>query len=149
MPKPHRSTSRRRVSEQWLRALLLVLLAAQCFAIGCLLAYGKLSLPSRWVNPWLHKQAVDGFYFQTEAIQLRLNGDLELHKVSLHSTDHASALLEADGAVARAQLFDGVRPQLGLHHLVLTNGTLYMPAVYAPNGVRTTFHEKVFSETLC
>lgn len=143
MPKPHRSTSRRRVSEQWLRALLLVLLAAQCFAIGCLLAYGKLSLPSRWVNPWLHKQAVDGFYFQTEAIHLRLNGDLELHKVSLHSTDHASALLEADGAVARARLFDGVRPQLGLRHLVLTNGTLYMPAVYAPNGVRTPILQKI------
>lgn len=119
-----------------LTSLLLLLLVAQCISIVCLLAYGALLIPSAWANNWLKQYEYSGLHLQSDAVSLRVNGDLELHRATVSWADHPNALLSADTIVIHTQLFSNFKFQPSLKSLSLSNGTLFIPSIYSPSGRR-------------
>ena len=115
-------------------SLLLLLLVVQCISIVCMLTYGSLLIPSAWVNKWLKQYEYGGIYIQSDAVSLRVNGDLELHRAKLSWSDHPNALLSADKIVMRAQFFSNFRLKPSLQSVSLSNGTLLIPSIYSPSG---------------
>ena len=119
-----------------LTSLLLFLLVVQCIFIVCMLAYGTLLIPSAWANNWLKHYEYSGLHLQSDAIRLRVNGDLDLHRATLTRSDHPDAILSADSIVINTQLFSNFKLQPSLKSLSLSNGTLFIPSIYSPSGRR-------------
>jgi hypothetical protein len=129
--------------ELFFDATLLLLFIAQAFIVGCLMAYGYIPIPREWANAQLAKKESHGLHIQAEGFRLKINGDFELTGLEIHSEKIRQPILEADGAVLKCQLWEDRSFQFKLDSLLLSNGTLYLPAVYAPNGTRTPILERI------
>ncbi len=129
--------------ELLLDGLLLLLFIPQAFILGCLLAYGYIPIPSSWLNDTLSKVDVSGFRIQTQKCELYLNGRIKLHELEIFAAENEEAIFEAESAYIYFDLFNTKRSPINVSTFILTSGTAYIPAVYAPNGERSPLLEKV------
>jgi hypothetical protein len=129
--------------ELFLDLILLLLFSALAFVAGCLLTYGYIPIPSEWANRTLVEKNAAGYHIQADSFRLKLNGEIQLAGIQVHTENIRLPILEADNAVVQYQLW-----QRGAFHfkatgLVVSNGTLHLPAVYAPDGMRTPILERM------
>lgn len=122
---------------------LLILFSAQAFIAGCLIIYGHVPAPTQWLNETLLEQQVDGFYIQAESFRLKLSGEIELTKVEVYHDGVSDPILEADSTVLEFSIRKDGTFQFTPTGLVLSKGTLQMPAIYSPDGKRTAMLEHV------
>jgi hypothetical protein len=123
--------------------LLLILFSAQAFVAGCLWTYGYVPAPTQWLNETLLEQKIDGFYIQAESFRLKLNGEIELTKLRVYHSDMSDPIMTADSTELQYTLRHQGAYQFTPTRLVLSNGTLQMPAIYSPDGNRATILERV------
>jgi hypothetical protein len=121
---------------------LLILFSIQAFAVGCLLIYGHLTVPTDWINQLLKEQKVEGYYLQAESFRLQLNGEIQLTKLEVYNEAANEPILEAESTALRYQLFSN-GALFTPTEFVLSNGTLQMPAIYSPDGKRTAILEHI------
>jgi len=127
--------------ELFLDSFLLLLFALQVFVLGCLLAYGYIPVPTSWANQQLMKYLPEGFRIEAEIIRLKLNGEVELSNLNAWVETLDQPILSAGGAVVKLEMSgDGWLPSLD--DVVISGGTLYLPAVYSPDGLRRSILEK-------
>ena len=129
--------------EPCLDLLLLILFSAQAFVAGCLLIYGYVPTPTQWLNETLSEQKIDGFYIQAESFRLKLNGEIELTKLQVYHSEMSDPIMTADNTTLRYTLHNQGAYQFTPTAIILSNGTLQMPAIYSPDGNRTTILERV------
>ncbi len=123
--------------------LLLTLFSAQAFVAGCLCIYGYIPAPAQWLNKTLLEQQFDGFYIQAESFRLKLSGEIELTKLQIYHSEINDPIMTADSTALGYTLLDQGTYQFTPTEFVLSNGTLNMPAIYSPDGNRTTILESV------
>tara|TARA_B110000208_G_scaffold11246_1_gene14117 strand:+ start:5940 stop:8576 length:2637 start_codon:yes stop_codon:yes gene_type:complete len=123
--------------------LLLILFSAQAFVAGCLWTYGYVPAPTQWLNETLLEQKIDGFYIQAESFRLKLNGEIELTKLRAYHSEMSDPIMTADSTELQYTLRHQGAYQFTPTRLVLSNGTLQMPAIYSPDGNRATILERV------
>lgn len=131
------------ILELCLDLLLLVLFSAQAFIAGCLLIYGYIPAPTEWTNQKLLEQKFDGFYIQAESFRLKLDGEIELIDLKVYHGEMKDSILDASSTALQYTLSKDGEFQFTPTSLVLSNGTLQMPAIYAPDGKRTAILENV------
>ncbi len=129
--------------ELCLDLLLLILFSAQAFVAGCLCIYGYVPAPTQWLNETLLEQRFDGFYIQAESFRLKLSGEIELTNLLVYHSEMSDPILAADSIALQYGLRNKGTYQFTPTGLVLSNGTLQMPAIYSPDGNRTTILERV------
>lgn len=129
--------------ELLLDGLLLLIFIPQALILGCLLAYGYIPVPSNWFNEQLSKIDLAGFRIQAERCELHLNGRIELNGLQIFSSDYDAPIFTAGNGYIHYELFEPKKPRVNITELILTSGTLYMPAVYAPNGEHSPLLERV------
>lgn len=134
--------------ELFLDTSLLLLFIAQAFILGCLIIYGYIPLPREWSSKLIDSHLPPGVRFEAETIRLKLNGDLEFSKVAIWTGNIRQSVLESDGVVAHVLLDAANNYTPYIEGVVVSNGTLYLPAVYSPDGLRRPILERVaFSMT--
>ena len=116
---------------------LLVSFLAQTLVIGCLIAYGYIPIPAKWANQQLLKKPFDGFHIQADSFRLKLWQEIELLGLKIYHNETKNPILEADSTEVQFGFKRHGDRQFDLTKLIVTNGTLMMPAVYAPDGKRT------------
>jgi hypothetical protein len=131
------------VLELLLDASLLIIFVAQAFLLGCLLTFGYIPIPKDWASEQLAPFLAEGLRIEAETIRLRLNGDLELMNVAAWSDSTQRPILESDGAIIHLNFNRKKNYQPFVESLVISNGTLYLPAVYSPDGLRRPILEKI------
>lgn len=129
--------------ELCLDLLLLILFSAQAFVAGCLWIYGYVPAPTQWLNETLLEQQFDGFYIQAGSFRLKLSGEIELTKLVVYHSEMSDPIMTADSTALKYSLYNQGAYQFTPTGLVLSNGTLKMPAIYSPDGNRTTILERV------
>lgn len=129
--------------ELCLDLILLILFSAQTFIAGCLLIYGHVPAPTQWLNEALLEQRFDGFYIQAESFRIKLSGEVELTKIQVYHGEMSKPILEADSTALEFSIRNDGTFQFTPKGLVLSNGTLQIPAIYSPNGKRTAILEHV------
>lgn len=122
---------------------LLFVLMFQLLVIVCLLGYGYIPIPRAWGNALVQKYAPPDCVLQVDAIRIRADAQLEALGLKISSTMLDQPLLVA----GMAQLKIGRLPQpswqFGISGLTVTDGTLYLPAVYSPSGQRSALIEQI------
>ncbi len=142
--KPKRTRSKGSILlELFFDASLLLLFIVQAFILGCLLTYGHIPVPKELGKTLTERYSPKGFRLEAESIRLKLNGEIELSHLKVWTDAIRQPMLEADGAVARIKMSGkwGFGPSV--ESIVLSNGTLYLPAVYSPDGMRTPILERI------
>ena len=129
--------------EPCLDLLLLILFSAQAFVAGCLWIYGYVPIPTQWLNDTLLEQKIDGFYIQAESFRLKLNGEIELTKLQVYHSEMSDPIVTADSTTIQYTLGNEGAYRFNPIAIALSNGTLQMPAIYSPDGNRTTILERV------
>lgn len=122
---------------------LLTLFSTQAFIAGCLLIYGHVPAPTQWLNEALLDQRFDGFYIQAESFRVKLSGEIELTKLQVYHGEMSDPILEADSTALEFSIRDHGVFQFTPKGLVLSNGTLQMPAIHSPDGKRAAILEHV------
>jgi hypothetical protein len=123
--------------------ILLLVFSALTFVAGCLLLYGSIPVPSEWANRLFAEKKAGGIHIQAEHFRLKLNGELLLAGVTVHSTRIRQPIVEADNAALEYELWSDGAWDFKATGLVVSNGSLYLPAVYAPDGKRTPILERM------
>ena len=126
-----------------LDCILLFLFLIQSLIVGCLFFYGYIPISAKWANQKLLERQFDGFYIQAESFRLKLWREIELIGLEIYKSEIKNPLLSAVIAEVQCSVQTNKARLFGLDNLVLTNGTLMMPAIYAPDGKRTTVLENV------
>ncbi|MFQ3242336.1 MAG: hypothetical protein ACI9JZ_002031 [Lentimonas sp.] len=129
--------------ELCLDLFLLILFSGQAFLAGCLTIYGYIPVPPQWMNEALIEAKIDGFYMQAESYRLKLNGEIELTKLKVSHGNINHPIFEADSTVLEYTLRKDGAYQFTPTGLVVSNATLLMPAIYAPDGMRSAILEHV------
>ena len=130
----HRRSPTLRLFDLGLRSLLLLILALQAILLSCELFYGHIPLPAKKINRLLAKHSLDGLHIEANAYLLRLDGQVEAFGLKVFRADSSKPLLQAGSAMLRWSFRVKGNPGLQIHECVLSNGTLYLPAVYSPDG---------------
>ena len=123
--------------------ILLLLFSALTFVAGCLLIYGYIPIPSEWANRILVEKSAGGIHIQADRFRLKLNGELQLGGIQVYSERIHDPIVEADTAAINYELWADGALQFNATGLVVSNGTLHLPAVYAPDGKRTPILERM------
>ena len=129
--------------ELCLDLFLLILFSAQAFLAGCLIIYGYIPVPPQWTNETLFETKIDGFYMQADSYRLKLSGEIELIELKVYHGAMSHPIFEADSTVLEYTLRKDGAYQFTPTGLVVSNATLLMPAIYAPNGTRSSILEHV------
>lgn len=123
-------------------AALLFVWIPQAFVLCCLLIYGHIPIPRDWIHAQLEQQNTGDFRIEAEAYQLRFDGTFEARGLSVYHKEIEESLFEAEFA----RLGYRLTPTQGLlkvDEVVIAKGTLHVPAVFAPNGQRTTLLDRI------
>lgn len=129
--------------ELFFDASLLLLFIVQAFLLGCLLTYRHIPIPKNLGDTLIARYGPEGFRLEADSIRLKLNGEIELSRFKIWTDASHHPILEADGAVAEIKRSDQRGFRVSVESLVLANGTLYLPAVYSPDGLRTPILERI------
>ena len=132
-----------RLVKRSLDAFLLLAAIAASLLGGCLLRYDCIPIRSAWANRWLAANQVAGMHLQAEHFHLKLNGELQLHGVQVYSERIRKPLIEADYAAIQYAWPALWRGDEQPPRISVANGTLHLPAVYAPDGQRTAILERM------
>ncbi|WP_269525787.1 AsmA-like C-terminal region-containing protein [Coraliomargarita parva] len=122
---------------------LLVLFVAQAFIAGCLLTYGYIPLPKEKLNREVSGKLPPGLRVEADSYRLNMSGKIELAGLKILSEDSSLPLFESDGIVVDIALGEGHMLKPELVDISIANGTLYLPAVYSPDGKRITALERI------
>lgn len=122
--------------------LLLLFWIPQFLLLCCLLIYGHVPIPAEWLNTKLRERPIGDIVFQAKQYKLKLNGSFEVVGLQVYDEDIEKPIIEAESALARydVSLGDGF---IKVDELVIGEGTLHMPAVYAPDGTRTVLLDRI------
>jgi hypothetical protein len=123
--------------------LLLVSLLVQSLAIGCLIAYGYIPIPADWANQKLRDKESNGFHIQADSFRLKLWHSIELIGIKVYHSETEDPILEASSLEVQYRFKKSESHHSNLTKLIFTNGTLSIPAVYSPDGKRTSVLENV------
>lgn len=123
--------------------LLLVLFLAQSLAIGCLIAFGYIPISADWANQKLQNRQFDGFRIQAEGFRWKLWQKFELIAPKIYHNEIEDPILEATSIEIDYGFKESGSYQLNANELVVTNGTLALPAIFAPDGKRTKVLEHI------
>lgn len=126
-----------------LDGILLFSFFIQSLLIGCLIIYGHIPVSAKWANQQLLERRSDGFHIQAKSFRLKLWQKIELIDLKIYHNEIKNPLLEAVSAEIHYSVHTDKERPFSLNELVLTNGALIMPAVYAPDGKRTTVLENL------
>lgn len=129
--------------ELFLDASLLVIFIAQAFLLGCLLAFGYIPIPKDWASRQIAPFLPEEFRLEAETIRLKLNGELELSNVAAWIDSTPRPILESDGAIIQIRFDKNNNYKPSAESIVISNGTLFLPAVYSPDGLRRPILEKI------
>ena len=129
--------------ELCLDLLLLVLFSAQAFLVGCLMIYGHIPVPKEWTNETLLETNLNGFYIQAENYRLKLSGEIEVSELKVYHGEMSHPIFEADSTVLEYTLRKDGKLQFSPTNLIVSNATLMMPAIYAPDGTRSAILEHI------
>lgn len=123
--------------------LLWMLFSVQALIAACLLSYGYIPLPCHLINATLLERKFDGLYVQAESFRLKFSGEIELRGLRVYHDNISHPILETTGTVLqytlRSQGAYGFYPT----GLLVSDGTLQMPSIYAPDGKRTAILKHV------
>ncbi|MGJ8637933.1 MAG: hypothetical protein ACSHYA_00950 [Opitutaceae bacterium] len=128
--------------ELFLDSFLLLLFALQAFVIGCVLAYGYLPVPTDWANKQVANYLPEGLRLEAETIRLKLNGDVELGNVNAWTDSIDQPILSSNTAVVHLGIAEGKTIIPSVESVVVSSGTLFLPAVYSPDGLSRPILEK-------
>ena len=123
--------------------LLLMSFLALSLVAGSLIAYGYVSIPAKWANKKLQRSEFDGFHIQADSFHLKLGRQIKLIGPRIYHSETNKPILEADSTEIHYSFKKSGSYQFNVTKLIVTNGILAMPAVYAPDGKRTNVLEKV------
>ena len=138
-----RRSKRSLLLELLIDSLLLLLWIPQIFLICCLLIYGHVPIPRDWLNSKLEQNAVGNLVFQAQKYRLQLNGNFEAVGLKVYSQGIEKPIIEAESALVRCSLTTPAKGFITADEIVLADGTMHVPAVYAPNGKRTPLLEGI------
>jgi hypothetical protein len=128
--------------EYFFDSTLLLLFMAQAFVAGCLFVYGNLPIPPGWANQLVAKQLPSGIQVNIDDFRLQLDGSIQLIGIELHSTDIQQPLLTAESAEIKLS-WPNLKARPKAQSLVVSDGTLYIPSVYSPDGYHQALLEHV------
>ncbi|CAA6690125.1 MULTISPECIES: AsmA-like C-terminal region-containing protein [unclassified Lentimonas] len=129
--------------ELCLDLFLLILFSAQAFLAGCLIIYGYIPVPPEWANERLFETKIDGYYIQAESYRLKLNGEIEVTHLKIYHGDMDRPIFEADSTVLEYTLRKDGTYQFTPTDLVVSNATLFMPAIYSLDGTHSPILEYI------
>ncbi len=138
-----RQTTAKKLIIIGLDSLLLLIFLMQSLVIGCLIAYGHIPVPTNWANQQLLKKQFDGFHIQAESFRLKLWHKIELVGLKVYHSEIKKPLFSAVSVEAQYRLQMLSTPRFDFTKVVLSSGTLKIPAIYAPNGKDTTVLKNV------
>ena len=123
--------------------LLLISFLVQSLVVGCLIAYGYIPISANWANQQLRKNQFDGFHIQADSFRLKLWHKIELVGLKIYHNEIADPILTAANTEIQYRFRQSESHPFNLTKLVVTDGTLLIPAIYAPDGRRTNVLENV------
>jgi hypothetical protein len=136
-------TSKATLAELFLDAVLLLGFIAQAFLIGCLTTIGHIPIPAKWAKQQLNQQLPADLHLHAEGFHFTLDGQIVLKDLSMRTKAFETPLFRADRAFVSLNLRALLRLQVQLDDIVLANGSLTLPAVYAPSGMDTQILERI------
>lgn len=143
MPKTGKSRIAH-IAELFLDAVLLVCFIAQAFLLGCLLIYGYLPLPAKWLNRSINEQLPPGIEINAGNYILALDGSVRAENIELRLQDISQAVFTADYALLELSIqTGGDEGFVKVKECVLSEGTLVLPAVYSPSGRNSLILEHI------
>ena len=123
--------------------LLLVLFLVQALVAGCLLTYGYIPIPEKLANQQLLKNSYNGFHIQADSFRLKLWQKIELVGLKIYHEETKGSVLDAASTEINFSFGTGGIFKPHLSKLIVTDGTLMIPAVYSPDGKRSAILENV------
>jgi hypothetical protein len=131
------------IVEVFVDGLLLLCFIAQAFILGCMIAYGDMPLPTKWLSRTISERLPPGFSVQAEHYSLTFDGTIEMENISLHLDGIEHAVLDADYAHLEFGIDWPRNKGFHLKECVLSDGRLSLPAVYSPSGKHSTILEQI------
>ena len=117
-----------------LRILLMTTLILQVIVLSFQLYYGHVPLPANSLNRLLAKRSLNGLRIEADAYQLRLDGQIEAFALKIFRVDGTKPLLQTSRATLRWGMQSNKVPNINIYKIVLSAGTIYLPAVHSPDG---------------
>ncbi|MFT4902044.1 MAG: hypothetical protein ACI81V_001327 [Lentimonas sp.] len=133
----------RRLLQSCLHSALLLLLGLQASILACLLSYGYVPIPANWGNALMAKYGPPDFILETGSIRLTANAQIELTDLSVRTPMLTQPAFQAQRTVIQLGLVPEQNLRLGVLDVTVTNGTLFLPAVYSPSGHRTALLQQM------
>lgn len=131
------------ILELSLDLFLLLLFSVQAFLLGCLVIYGHIPVPPKWTNETLKEAHLDGFYMQADNYRIKLNGEIEVTALKVYYGEMNHPIFEADHTVLEYSIRTDGTFQFSPTGLIVSNATLWIPALYAPDGTHSAILEQV------
>ena len=148
MPEKRRPRRFSSILELCLDAALVSLFLLQAFSVGCFLTFGHVPIPNKWLESYLNGALPEELYLQASSYQLQTNGSIRLEAPTLRLNRIEKPIFESRSANVEIDLFSGGKFGLRAKKLVLSGGSLYLPAVYSPNGQRTAILDRIAANLL-
>lgn len=114
----------------------------QAFLIGCLLLYGYLPLPAGLVNRIINEKAPDGITIEVDDYKLQTNGTIHAVGIKVRTSDIRQSLFEAESAEVELT-WQGLSEKPKPESLVISDGTIFIPSIYSPNGSHAPLFERM------
>ncbi|ADE55334.1 AsmA-like C-terminal region-containing protein [Coraliomargarita akajimensis] len=140
---PHKRFRILKFIEYALDVVLLCTLGTALTLLACVGIYGHIPLPGDWINQQLRNHAVEGLYVQAESYQLHLNGRLGIFNLELHLEGIEESLLEIRDTFVKIDPWAENKTLIDSSSLVLSGGTLYLPASFSPKGERDILFDRI------
>jgi hypothetical protein len=131
------------IIELFFDGLLLLCFIVQAFLLGCLLAYGHLPLPAKWVSENITTQLPPGLSIKADSYSLTLDGTIRMENIELHLDGIEDAFFNAAYAHAKFGIRGDKQQPFHLKECVLLNGLISLPAVYSPDGIDSPILENI------
>jgi hypothetical protein len=126
-----------------IKSLLVCLLAIQIVFLVCFISYGELPIPNFLANKLLLKISPEGALIQGDRLTITPQGQFRLSGLQLTADDFESPLMEAQSASIKLKLYHSNGSFISLDKIVISGGTLHLPASIAPNGKASSILEKI------
>jgi len=122
---------------------LLLCFIAQAFVLGCLLIYGHLPLPTKWLSKTVMDALPTGISISADSYALTLGGSIRIENLQLSLDGIQQPVFDADHAHAEFGAAWDAEKHFHLKEFVLSGGRLQLPAVYSPSGKSSTILEQM------
>lgn len=131
------------ILELFLDALLLLCFIIQAFILGCILAYGHLPLPRDWLSQKITESLPEGISVQADSYALLLDGSVRIENFELGLKGIEHPVFMAETAHTEFESRSDAGKLFSLSEIVISEGTLAMPAVYSPTGKNSSLLDHI------